>query len=248
MIVSVAASGCGGVAGIGGDSPTPTAVVMVDNSGSTQSLTKEFKPAIEDAFSRTAANEGQIWAAGGDNAVLANATWNIDGQKFTAPSEGSALQAEDLKQMGKNAANSTNARLLLARTSRKGSDLVGLLKMAADVLAAHPDGPRSLLMLTDGGINELGVDLFKDPPKTEAERTKVIDRFVSNGLLTKDSLTGGKGAPVKVWLCGVGRGARGNGGLTALYVQQLWKQMITYAGGELVTSAPSCSALNGFSS
>ena len=239
-----AAIGCGGI----GSSPTPTSVVMVDASGSTKNLQGEFKPAITDAIIKTAENEGQLWAAGGDNAVLANAVWNIDGKKFTAPSEGEALKVEDLKLMGKQAANSPEAKKLLLRTNRQGSDLVGLLKMAGDVFSAHPDGTRSLLFLTDGGINEMGVDLFTNPPRDSAAGEKVIQTFVDKGLIAKGSLSGPKGKPVKVWLCGVGRGAAGNGGLTALYVQNFWKQLITFAGGEVVSEAPSCSSLGGFAS
>ena len=239
------ASGCGG---IGDSSPTPTSVIMVDSSGSTRHLIREFKPAIKDAICRTASAEGKVWAAGGDAAVLANSTWTIDGKEFNVGDEGDELKKLDLQALCVKEASSTEAASLVAMPHRQGSDLVGLVKMAADVLAAHPDGPRSLLFLTDGGINALGVDLFKSPPKTPDASDQLIKRFSGQGLISPNSLTGGKGSPVKVWLCGVGRGATGNGGLNANYVQQFWKQMIEYAGGTVVTSAPSCTNVEGFAS
>lgn len=245
--IAIAVAICVLFAGCGSGGGSPTAVIIVDVSGSTRHLQQEFQVAATGAITRTAMSEGNLWAANGDTNVLANSGWVVDGMKFTAPNEGAVLQKEDLRTMAEQFANSKQVGRLFARTGRQGSDLLGMLKMASDVTSANPGSSRSLLFLTDGGINELGVNLAVSPPATPKARTDLIKRFEALGLVTKDGLSGGNGQPVKVWLCGIGRGVTGGEGLNALRLRAFWTDLIAHEGG-VATVAQSCANLEGFAS
>ena len=241
LLVLVSIAGCG----VGSSSPTPVTVLMVDVSGSTKGLIKDFGPTIKDAIVKTAEKKGQFWAASGDRAILANSSWTIDGARFKADDVGPALQADDLRVKGRKLAASPQAAALLKWPGRQGSDLLGMLQLAADVTSAHPDSPRSLVFLTDGGIHANGIDLIGRPPTTQAARTALIESLVSNGLIKKNSLGGTTSHPVNVYLCGVGRGAIGADGQNAQFVRDFWTDLIAEVGGTIKVMAPSCSNLEG---
>ncbi len=105
--------------------------------------------------------------------------------------------------------------------------------MASRLFRDYPDRPRELVYLTDGGINAGGVNLGFDPPRTDAGRSKVIRRLQTAGQLP--DLTGGKGAPVRVWMGGLGHGVGGEDPRKTQALIELWRSLIPAAHGELAS-------------
>lgn len=242
LVLAVLATGLfAGCGSISGTSKPPVTVLAVDVSGSTAGMSGDFSGAIRETMRKTAASRGWIWAASGDRAILASSKWTISQHFAVDGEEAPDLQAEDLRAKADKLAASPAAQSLLARPGRKGSDLLGFLRMAGSVLARNPDAPRFFVLLSDGGINIGGaVDLFRNPPTTPAAIDALIASLERDGLLKPGVLSGATGKPVGVFLCGIGRGAYGLDGRAAGFIQDFWNQLIVEAGGHVINAQPSC--------
>ena len=239
MLLAIAPGLATGCAGVGESGKAPVTVVAVDTSGSTKGMSGEFSKAIHDAMSQTAAKRGWFWAASGDRAVLASSKWGIATQFKVNGEEGPDLQKEDLQASADKLAASSQTKRLLARQGRQGSDLLGFLRLAGSVFKRSPDSPRYFVLLSDGGINEAGIDIFSHPPRNAAERKRLIKKLETEGLFKPGALTGSAGKPVGVFLCGIGRGAYGLDGRAAGYVQDFWNALVVEAGGIVLDAQPS---------
>jgi hypothetical protein len=175
--------------------------------------------------------QGTLWATTADSQTVANSTWLVRGQEFTPTIEDNDLLAG--AELGRRADElGPTAREVVGSTRRSTSDLVGALQVAARLLRDHPDRPRALVFLTDGGINDGRRDLGFDPPRTDEGRAHVIARLRADGRLP--DLRGGRGTPVRVWMGGLGHGVGGGDPVKTQAVIDLWHALIPAAGGELV--------------
>ena len=173
----------------------PVVAVISDVSVSTKPERVQggtYEQGWMDTARATAAARGSLWASAADGQTLANSSWLVNGYGFKDPQVGSDLlkdaalkkQADELQP---------KAREILS-VNRNGSDLLGALFAASRLYADYPDRDRALVLLTDGGITTGGINIAKNLPTTDAERTQAIQRLKKNGQLA--DLTGGSGEPV----------------------------------------------------
>jgi hypothetical protein len=234
---TTAATGAAGGAQQGcaplGDS-RPVTVLITDVSGSTRDLRGPGGPFERDwllAACHTALEQGTLWATTADSQTVANSEWTVRDRVFAPTIEDNdLLAAAELRRQADGLR--PQARAIVGSTRRSTSDLVGALQVAARLLRDHPDRPRALVFLTDGGINDGRRDLGYDPPRTAEGRERVIARLRAAGRLP--DLTGGGGTPVRVWMGGLGHGVGGGDPAKTQAVIDLWHALIPAAGGELV--------------
>jgi hypothetical protein len=244
-------AGCGGLAGNspaggGGDTAAPNActsfskkrpvtVLIVDVSGSTKALRApggQFENDWRMAACYTAMNQGSLWATTADSQTVADSLWMVNGKHFTPTiTDNPLLAAAEVRKQAE--ALAPQARNIVGSTKHSQSDLLGALQVAARLFRSYPDQPRELVFLTDGGINAGGVNLGFDPPRTDAGRSKVIGRLQAAGQVP--DLTGGAGAPVRVWMGGLGHGVGGGDPRKTQAVIDLWRSLIPAAHGELAS-------------
>ena len=238
VLVAASVTGCGSKS----DDQRPVVVLITDVSGSTKELRDkggEFDVAIKRAIEETAASEGQLWARPVAGQAAASGTWLIDGEgtgagNFEKGTGGSTYEADILQRKASKLADSAEGRELLktiSGTSKKkncGSDLLGAIRQAGNIFSDHPNQPKALVLLTDGGVCSRGVDVASNPPGSASAQKKLVDKLRSQGEISPDYLQG-----VTVWAGGVGRGLTGNDGANATAVLDLWTRIIKAEGGKV---------------
>jgi hypothetical protein len=230
--LAVGVSACGSVDGLTGGPPPAgrDTYIVTDDSGSTapqRGVGGLYEQAVIQAVVGTAREgDGRVYAAPIDGDSIADTTWIIDGQRFTSPISGNQQisaavrvhQAEQVRPL---------VRRLLHTTPRAGSDILGALQRVA--LSAHATGWRHtrLVLVTDGGLNVGGYDIYRAPPQTAAQCEQIIGRLRRAGELA--DLHG-----FDVYLVGVGLGYHSRGVARAAIA--LWHDLILAMGGRLVSN------------
>lgn len=245
LLTGVLLSGCGAK----DENQRPVVVLISDVSGSTKKLRKEgiFASGIDATISQTAAAEGQLWATRAEAAVLANSSWLIDGTgdaDFKKPEGGETFQQQVLQAQADTLKTSSASKSISESTGNPGSDLMGALQLAATIFKNYPDRPRDLVLLTDGGINARGIEWTKNVPASPAAQDAIVAKLKASGEFPAGGLTGGSGQPVNVWIGGLGRGLKGNGGRDAQSIRTLWEKLIAAEGGHLVQGDSSLNLIN----
>jgi hypothetical protein len=212
----------------------PVTVLIVDVSGSTKALRApggQFENDWKMAACYTAMNQGSLFATTADSQTVADSLWLVK-QDFTPTiTDNDLLGAAELGRQAKKL--DATASEIVGSTKHSQSDLLGALQVASRLFRDYPDRPRELVFLTDGGINAGGVNLGFDPPRSDAGRSKVISRLQTTGQLA--DLTGGKGAPVRVWMGGLGHGVGGGDPRKTQALIELWRSLIPAAHGALAS-------------
>jgi hypothetical protein len=238
VVVAASVTGCGSKS----DDQRPVVVLITDVSGSTKELRDkggEFDVAIKRTVEETARNEGQLWARPVAAQAVASGTWVIDGEgtgagNFEKGTGGSTYEADILQRKASKLADSAEGRELLktiSGTSKKkncGSDLLGAIRQAGNIFSDHPNQPKALVLLTDGGVCSRGIDVASNPPASAPAQEKLVGQLRSQGEVNTDYLQG-----VTVWAGGVGRGSTGNDGANATAILDLWTRIIKAEGGKV---------------
>lgn len=162
-IAALALTSCGTDAMSAGSENCPNAplrsTVFPDVTGSsfTGQIEDEYESAISRVASRTAACSGDLWVATfGDSS---GQTVTLLEQSFLVEAPTENAQRRKREKLAEEAAATVQDRFAeaAANTSASATDILGLLRLAAENKAQHPDAAHELLVLTDGFTN-VGVD------------------------------------------------------------------------------------------
>lgn len=226
LVVAVL-TGCGG-----GD---PSVVALIADVSPSAKAYRGPGGLYEQAAVRTAEHaaieERLLFAAPATGNSIAEGAWMIDGESFPTRAAGGNEKLARAERLQTARKLRPRLRELLATHGGPGSDLLGALANAARLFDNHPGVEHELVLLTDGGINVGGVDLYHDPPRTEAERRQLIRTLQRAGRLPDLS---GDGRPVRVWVAGLGLGAPSR--VTANAIVEFWSDLVPAVGGELVAA------------
>jgi len=140
------------------DAPLKSAVLPdVTSSSFTGQIGDEYESAIARVASRTAACSGDLWVAtfgdsSGQTVTLLEQSFQVE-----APTENAQRRKREKLAEEATAAVRDRFAEAAANTSASATDILGLLRLAAENKAQHPDAAHELLVLTDGFTN-VGVD------------------------------------------------------------------------------------------
>lgn len=210
----------------------PVVAMIVDTSGSTKDERAnggEFEEDLIAAVEESAVSKATIFVSSADGDPLSRGTWELSECGFQLSGiAGQILQEQAIKNVVDEEFVPKLKEVVQTETAR-GSDLVGALLTAERLFSNYGDRPRSLVLLTDGGITE-GVNNW--PPISRNQRRAAINRLRQQGLLP--DLTGGKGSPVSVWIGGLGQDVEQGSLSKTNAVIEFWKELIPAANGDLV--------------
>lgn len=221
----------------------PVIALVTDSSGSTRDLRQPgglFEQAWLQAATATAERQGILWAGVADGNAVANNRWFVPGKQFKTdlPMDGPLGPAALRRQA---ALLRPTGRRIMEWRGTAGSDLLGALRNAGRLFGNYRDRPRLLILLTDGGVNVGGIDIYREPPETDADTNRLIQRLKRKNQLADLS---GDGPTVQVWIGGLANGVPTAAQATGIV--RFWTALIKACNGELVAQDGGALPLVGF--
>ena len=238
MIVTGSLAGCGQggelTGSAAGSAPKRVTVITADISASTLGQRDRYVDDVMAAIVGTAELDGAVYVSTVDG-LATNDVWQLPDRRFTSSIGGGnptlaraarSHQAERLRP---------EVRRLLHGRGRGGSDLLAMLTNVRRLLCTLPDAERRVVIVSDGGVLAGGVNLYRQPPRTEFARRHLIGRLRRSGEIPPD-LDCRVGSPVRVWLSGLGIGiARRD---IAMAVRRFYVEVIESTGAVVAAEGP----------
>jgi hypothetical protein len=222
-------SACGVVDAVtGGPAPKGRELrLVIDPSASTAGQRHPgglYEQAALAAIRTAAEQNARVWLTTIDGNAAGDGTWLVAGKRFDVNVGGNQqLAAAARARLAERELGPVVLRAL--RTARRpGSDILGGLQRVAQS-GACAVGAR-VVVLSDGGLNRGRVDVYRQPPRTSAERARVVRRLRHAGELP--ALSG-----CSVYLVGVGLGMPSR--TVARATVALWHDLISASGARVAS-------------
>jgi hypothetical protein len=229
LALPVGFGACGAINAVtGGPAPKGRELrLVIDPSASTAGQRQPgglYEQAALAAIRTAAEQNARVWLTTIDGNAPADSTWLVAGKRFDVNLGGNQqLAAAARARLAQRELGPVVLRAL--RTARRpGSDVLGGLARVQQA-GACADGAR-VVVLSDGGLNRGGIDVYRQPPRTPAERARVVRRLRHAGELP--ALSG-----CSVYLVGIGLGMPSR--TVARSAVALWHDLIVASGARLAS-------------
>jgi len=237
VLAALLLAGCGfGQELTGGapDSPPPlVTVVVLDISGSTLPRRDAYLSDAMTAITGTAELGGAVYVSTVDG-LATDDSWQIADRRFTTSVGGNQALARAARRRKAQRLRPRIARLLQGR-GQGGSDLLaalGNVRRLLCTLAAVPE--RRVVIISDGAVNAGDVNLYRQPPRSDVARARLVDHLRGAGEIPPNLGCGGR--PVRVWLSQLGAGMSDRA--TALAVRSFFVAAVESTGAVVVAEGP----------
>lgn len=211
------------------DAPQAGCVIGIDAQGSTSTMLENYREWLPDQASDCSAADRaalHIALVSGETrtSVVTPVSANLRALDYTGnDTNDDTITSDEINRVVTKA----DEAILTAPKQRGGTDILGLICVAHDLLAGH--SPSTLIINSDGVNNRKPYRLAKIP-LDESSITEYVDQLKATGQLC--DLTG---TQVHMYGIGIGSGTSDLAHEQLTGIQRFWEAVFSATGAELVT-------------